>query len=269
MKTSFFLILNILIFWSCNSKKEIVYKKFDDPKTKFKIQVGLRLPILSEDKLSFTENEDFKKFSKELKEHSFKSILNDTCVILYTNKDIIFHKKRYCFFLGHLSTLIEQDTIKSNWKDKKNKNVYFEYQTQIGYHENGKIKYFVNWLSGNKLNYDFEIGTKYFFDEEGRLIDSLNLDDYFQTDIKKIYKKLYEFEEPYNFENINYIDRTFDNNNSFWIISYNNQRKDIIIDDKTLKIYFIKDFDNEILSIYKNFDFKYLYNREPQTLLRF
>ena len=95
MKTSFFLILNILIFWSCNSKKEIVYKKFDDPKTKFKIQEGLRLPILSEDKLSFTENEDFKKFSKELKEHSFKSFLNDTCVILYTNKDIIFHKNRY------------------------------------------------------------------------------------------------------------------------------------------------------------------------------
>ena len=168
-----------------------------------------------------------------------------------------------------MSTLIEQDTIKSNWKDKKNKNVYFEYQTQIGYHENGKIEYFVNWLNGNKLNYDFEIGTKYFFDEEGRLIDSLNLDDYFQTDIKKIYKKLYEFEEPYNFENINYIDRTFDNNNSFWTIIYNNQRKDIIIDDKTLKTYFIEDFDNEILSIYKNFDFKYLYNREPQILLRF
>src|SRR5574343_21281 len=269
MKNLFFITLIILSFWSCDSRKVIAYKKFDDPKTKFKIQEGLRLPILSEDKLSFTENEDFKKFSKELKEHSFKSILNDTCVILYTNKDIIFHKKSYCFFLGHLSTVIKQDTIKSNWKDKKNKNVYFEYQIQIGYHENGKIEYFVNWLSGNKLNYDFEIGTKYFFDEEGRLIDSLNLDDYFQTDIKKIYKKLYEFEEPYNFENINYIDRTFDNNNSFWIISYNNQRKDIIIDDKTLKIYFIKDFDNEILSIYKKFDFKYLYNREPQTLLRF
>src|SRR5574343_510741 len=195
MKNLFFITLIILSFWSCDSRKVIAYKKFDDPKTKFKIQEGLRLPIISEDKLSFTENEDF--------------------------------------------------------KHKKNKNVYFEYQIQIGYHEKGKIEYFVNWLSGNKLNYDFEIGTKYFFDEEGRLIDSLNLDDYFQTDIKKIYKKLYEFEEPYNFENINYIDRTFDNNNSFWIISYNNQRKDIIIDDKTLKIYFIKDFDNEILSIYK------------------
>ena len=269
MKNSIFIILIILSFWSCNSRKEIAYKKFDDSKTIFKVQEGLRLPILSEDKLTFNENEDFKEFSRKLKVYSSKSVLQDTCVVMYTKSGIKFNKKRYCFFLGHLSTIIEQDSIKAGWKDKNNKNVYFQYQTQIGYHPNGKINYYVNWLVGNKLNDDFEIGTKYFFDEQGKLIDKLNLNNYFQSDIKKIYKKLYEFEEPYNFENINYIDRTFDDKNSFWVISYHNQRKDIIIDDKTLKTYYIKDFDKEILSIYKNFDFKYLYNREYQTLIRF
>lgn len=252
-------------FWSCNSKREFTHKKFEDSKTKFKIQEGFRLPRLSEDKLTFTENEDFKEFSKEFKEYSSKSKLNVPCKTVYTNDDV----KTYCFFLGHLSTVIEEDSIKAGWKDKNNKNVYFEYQSQIGYHTNGKINYYVNWLSGNKLNDDFEIGTKYFFDEQGKLIDSLNLDNYFQSDIKNIYKKLYEFEEPYNFENISYIDRTFDDENSFWVISYHSQRKDIIIDDKTLKVYYIKDFEEEILSIYKNFDFKYLYNRDSQTLIKY
>lgn len=269
MKNLFFITLIILSFWSCDSRKVIAYKKFDDSKTKFKIQEGFRLPKLSEDKLTFTENEDFKKFSTKPKKYSSKSVLHDTCVTIYTNQETRFHKKWYCFFLGNLSTIIERDSIKAGWKDKNNKNVFFQYQTQIGYHANGKIEYYVNWLVGNKLNDDFEIGTKYFFDEQGKLIDSLNLDNYFQSDIKKIYKKLYEFKEPYNYENIIYIDRTFDDKNSFWVISYHNQRKDIIIDDKTLKTYYIKDFDKEILSIYKNFDFKYLYNREYQTLIRF
>jgi hypothetical protein len=268
MKKLFFITLIILSFWGCNSKKEIAYKKFDNSKTKFKIQEGFRLPTLSEDKLMFTENEEFKKFSTKLKEYSSKSILHDTCVTIYTNQETRFHKKWYCFFLGNLSTIIEQDSIKAGWKDKNNKNAYFQYQTQIGYHPNGKIKYYVNWLSGNKLNDNFEIGTKYFFDEQGILIDSLDLDVYFQSNFKNIFKKLYKLEKPYNFENIYYIDRVFDDKNSFWVISYYNQKSDIIIDDKTLKTYYVKDYEKEILSIYKNFNFKYLYNRDYQTLIR-
>jgi len=269
LKNLFFISLFILSFWSCKSKKEIAYKKFDASKTKFKVQEGLRLPILSEDKLTFTENEDFIEFSKEFKEYSSKSILNVTCKTMYTNKDVVYHKKRYCFFLGHLSTVIEQDSIKADWKDKNNKNVYFEYQTQISYHANGKIDYYVNWLFGNKLNYDFEIGMKYFFNEQGKLIDSLDMGKHFQSNLKIIYKILYELKEPYNFENVYHVDRIFDDKNSLWVISYNNQKKDIVIDDKTLKIYYAKDFEKEILSIYKDFNFKYLYNRDYKTLIRF
>ena len=67
MKNLFFITLIIWSFWSCNSKREISYKKFDDSKTKFKIQEGFRLPVLANDKLAFIENEDFKEFSKNLK----------------------------------------------------------------------------------------------------------------------------------------------------------------------------------------------------------
>ena len=48
----------------------------------------------------------------------------------------------------------------------------------------------------------------------------------------------------------------------YFLVAFDYRKEKIIIKK-------IKDFDNEILSIYKNFDFKYLYNREPQILLRF
>jgi len=269
MRNLFFIALISWSFWSCNSRKEVAYKKFEDSKTKFKIQEGFRLPALSEDELTFTENQAFQEFSKELKKYSSKSVLHDTCVAMQTSRKTKFHKKRYCFFLGHLSTIIEQDAIKADWKDKNNKSVYFQYQTQIGYYQNGKIEYYVNWLSGNKLNSDFEIGTKYFYTEEGKLADSLDLGNHFQADFKNVYKKLYELEHPYNFENIYYIDRIFDDKNAMWVISYHNQKSSIVIDDKTLKVYYINDFEKEITSLYKNFDFKYLYNRDDKTLIQF
>lgn len=247
MKNLFFIPLIILSFWSCNSGKETTYKKFDDSRTKFKTQEGFCIPTLSQDKLIFTENKDFKEFSKKFKKSASLSIYNDTCVDIYTNSKGKFYKERYCFYDGFLSTVIKVDSIKADWKDKKNKNVYFQYQTQIGYHKNGAIEYYVNWLIGNKLHSSqFQVGTKYYFDENGKLIDSLDLSKLYKSSLKSIYKKLYDLNEPYDYENIENIYRYFDNKNSMWLISYYGQKGNLIIDDKTLKIYSVKNIDEGI-----------------------
>lgn len=261
------LILVLTVGCSVNKTSDI---KFDNSKTKYKVQEGFLLPILSDDKLVFNENNQFKEFSKTYKKHSSKSVLHDTCVVVHSKRKTKSHKKRYCFFLGHLSTVIENDSIKAEWKDKNNKDVCFQYQTQIGYHKNGKIEYYVNWLVGNKLYSEFQIGTKYYFDENGKLLDSLDLGKHYKNHFKDIYKKLYELEEPYNYDNIESISRYFDNKNSMWVINYYNQRNDVIIDDKTLDVYYANDIEQTILSIYKNFDFEYRKNEEYEyPMIRF
>jgi|GEM_PF-3250946 len=260
-----FIVAVGLCVTGCASEKKFSCGDFDPVATKYAMQEGFRLPVLTDSRKRFVESADFILQSAEYRKNSeAPGFPDNTAIRRYKvpNEKLYYPAFReYDFYSGYLASVTELYSADTYWHDKEGTKVSFNYINQIEYHENKTIKTYVTFLSGPYLNADFEVGTIYYFSDSGELLYSFDLDRLYVTDLKGLYKTLYQGEGDYLYKNIRYIDRLYDAETALWIIEYDNN-KTVLIDDKTKKKYYFRwremeDLKDKVVSVYPRFNIYY------------
>jgi len=260
-----FIVAVALCVTGCASEKKFACGEVDPVVTKYAMQEGLRLPVLTDSRKRFVESADFILQSAEYRKNSeAPGFPDNTAIRRYKtpNKSKYYPAFRdYEFYSGYLASVTELYSADTYWYDKEGTKVSFNYINQIQYYENKTIKTYVTFLVGQYLNDDFEVGTTYYFSDSGELLYSFDLDRLYVTNLKGLYKILYQGEGDYAYKNIRYIDRLYDAKKALWIIEYNNDMT-LLIDDKTKKKYYFKwrdieDLKDKVVAIYPDFNVSY------------
>ncbi len=218
------LIIILSLKANCFAQKKTIYNLKDD----FDIVKGIKIPKLTKNKMYFKNSLEYKKLLVDNKIEIKKDFNPTHKVLHFSNGNLTYIHEFYSFEIK---------------KTKYSKNMYVSYQVILDYFPNGNLKSYTVYCNGlGYSNLDMCVGHWFKFDENSKLLKSVDFNKMYNTTFKDILKfndKVMDEELKNSIYNsasgIGRILRfTNEDKKSYWIISYTKYSE--IIDDKNWKV---------------------------------
>lgn len=210
------------------TEKKTGYYVKDD----FDVIDGIPIPKLSNDKIFFKNNKVYQKFYEKNIEDD---LTNEIVRLLEINNQFNPIYKKLYFKNHRLKQIKENYTLNIKTSQKFSAFNYVGYNVTINYYSNGNIKsysVYSNFL--DQVFFESPVGVWYRFDENGKMLKKINIEQMFKTtyhDILKYAKRTTEERKLGDTIDATKFSRFVnDDGNAYWIITYSNQHSEIIDD---------------------------------------
>lgn len=258
-------LLSALLFLSCGSNKQ---KRIQPAKNHFDVFMGLKLPVLSDNKKVFQYTKRVDQARKLLKGKD--SIYRDHFEDIYAKNKQEFISYTYYFTANNIVNITEYYYQKLPQIHSSIKGGILHIHADLNfYKDTGRIRKYRCSISSEKVfKSGFDYGIWYVFDEKGKIVYTIDFEKRYQMKLADVID-LFIANTP-SFEQGKALDvsRVFDKDNSYWVIYYEKEGRgyNLVIDDATKKTISPDQKEKylnkyEIITTYnKNFDKKYLQN---------
>jgi hypothetical protein len=260
-------LLFVFLLTACGTTKQ---KRIQPAKNHFEVFMGLKLPVLSENKKVFQYTKRVDQARKLLTVNGKDSIYRDHFEDVYQKNKEELISYTYDFTANNIINITEYYYQKLPPIHSSIKGGILHIHANLNfYKDTGRIRKYRSSISSEKVfAYGFDYGKWYVFDEKGRIVHSIDFEKHYQMKLGDVIDLFIantpSFEQGKELE----ISRVFDRDNSYWVVHYEDDIRgyNVVIDDAAKKIINPEQTESyldeyQIITAYnKNFNAKYLRN---------